>query len=349
MKHNLKNTKNLLSRVSMHKRQIALVLVAAIIIPYFSQVFMKWQERKAYLDQQETAQEAETAADQTAIMTRFSDYVDQEDYENALEEINLLLSIDQSNPQYYLKRAGLYVLLDRSGDALLDLDTTLILSPDLYDALQLRSQIYSENARYKEAATDYERMYELDPEQKDVLMYSADCYQQMGDYEKAISAYDTAQEALPEYADAIAYARGVCHYSVEDYEKALPDLLRYFHVTPEDGELNFLIGSCYMNLEQGNEAESYLLTALKGNSYLPETNFYLGAISMDKEDYENAIPYFTTAIEGQCFVDFSTYNRGVCYLNTSQNKLAKEDFQYVTEHSEDAGLVSDSQDILRQM
>ena len=192
--------------------------------------------------------------------------MDQEDYENALEEINLLLSIDQSNPQYYLKRAGLYVLLDRSGDALLDLDTTLILSPDLYDALQLRSQIYSENAQYKEAATDYERMY-----------------QQMGDYEKAISAYDTAQEALPEYADAIAYARGVCHYSVEDYEKALPDLLRYFHVTPEDGELNFLIGSCYMNLEQGNEAESYLLTALKGNSYLPETNFYLGAISMDKE------------------------------------------------------------------
>lgn len=349
MKHNLKNTKNLLSRVSTHKRQIALVLAAAIIIPYFSQVFMKWQERKEFLKQQEAAQETEAATDQDAVMARFSDYVDQSDYENALGEINLLLSIDQSNPQYYLKRAGLYVLLDRSNDALLDLDNALVLSPDLYDALQLRSQIYGESARYKEAAADYERMYELDPEQKDVLMYSADCYQQMGDYEKAIATYDTAEEALPEYADAIAYARGVCLYSTEDYEKAVTDLLRYLPVTPEDGELNFLIGSCYMNLEKEDEAESYLLTALKGNSYLPETNFYLGAISMDKEDYETAIPYFTTAIEGQCFTDFSTYNRGVCYLNTGQNKLAKADFQYVAEHSEDAGLVSDSQDVLKQL
>ena len=154
-------------------------------------------------------------------------------------------------------------------------------------------------------------------------MYSADCYQQMGDYEKAISAYDTAAEALPEYADAIAYARGVCFYSTENYEKAVTDLLQYLPVTPEDGELNFLIGFCYMNLKQENEAESYLLTALNGTSYLPETNFYLGAISMDKEDYEKAIPYFTTAIEGQCFTDFSTYNRGICYLNTGQTAWQK--------------------------
>ena len=104
-----------------------------------------------------------------------------------------------------------------------------------------------------------------------------------------------------------------------------------------------------MNLKQENEAESYLLTALNGTSYLPETNFYLGAISMDKEDYEKAIPYFTTAIEGQCFRDFSTYNRRICYLNTGQTALAKEYFQYVTEHSEDTSLVSDSQDVLKTL
>ena len=349
MKHSLKNTKNLLSRVSAHKRKIAFLLAIAIIIPHFSQIFMKWQERKEFLKQQEASQQEAAARDEDAAMARFSQYVDQSDYENALGEIDLLISVDQSNPQYYLKRAGLYVLLDRSNDALLDLDTALVLSPDLYDALQLRAQIYGENARYKEAAADYERMYKLDPEQKDVLMYSADCYQQMGDYEKAISAYDTAAEALPEYADAIAYARGVCFYSTENYEKAVTDLLQYLPVTPEDGELNFLIGSCYMNLKQENEAESYLLTALNGTSYLPETNFYLGAISMDKEDYEKAIPYFTTAIEGQCFTDFSTYNRGICYLNTGQTALAKEDFQYVTEHSEDTSLVSDSKDVLKTL
>ena len=52
MKHSLKNTKNLLSRVSAHKRKIAFLLAIAIIIPYFSQIFMKWQERKEFLKQQ---------------------------------------------------------------------------------------------------------------------------------------------------------------------------------------------------------------------------------------------------------------------------------------------------------
>lgn len=149
MKHSLKNTKNLLSRVSAHKRKIAFLLAIAIIIPYFSQIFMKWQERKEFLKQQEASQQEAAARNEDAAMARFSQYVDQSDYENALGEIDLLISVDQSNPQYYLKRAGLYVLLDRSNDALLDLDTALVLSPDLYDALQLRAQIYGENARYK--------------------------------------------------------------------------------------------------------------------------------------------------------------------------------------------------------
>lgn len=55
--------------------------------------------------------------------------------------------------------------------ALDDLNTTLALSPDLYDALQLRSQIYDEKGEYESAIADYQKMYELDSTQKDVLMY----------------------------------------------------------------------------------------------------------------------------------------------------------------------------------
>ena len=96
-----------------------------------------------------------------------------------------------------------------------------------------------------------------------------------------------------------------------------------------------------MNLEKEADAKPYLLKALNGTSYLPETNFYLGSISMDEEDYEAAIPYFTAAIEGDCFTDFSSYNRGDCYLHT--------DFQYAVEHTTDPQLLSDSQNILDQI
>lgn len=345
----MNNQKNIFSRIFAHKKRIALVLAAAIIIPYFSQLFLKWQEREIYSNQQETAREAASAEDENSAADRFSEFVNQGDYESALGEVELLLSLNPSNPEYYLKRAGLYVLLERSGEALVDLDTALTMMPDLYDALQLRSQIYEESCRYAEAAADYKRMYELNPEEKDVLMYEADCYQQMGDYKAAIDAYDKAESALPAYANAIAYARGVCFYSLEDYQSALSDLLRYYSTTPEDGELNFLIGSCYMNLGKEAAAENYLLTALNGSSYLAETNFYLGAIYMDKEEYNTAIPYFTTAIDKQCFTDFSTYNRGICYLHTEQLEQARDDFQYVAENSADSSLVSDSEALLNQL
>ena len=131
--------------------------------------------------------------------------------------------------------------------------------------------------------------------------------------------------------------------------EAVTDFLDYYSTDPDDGELNFLIGSCYMNLEKEADAKPYLLKALNGTSYLPETNFYLGSISMDEEDYEAAIPYFTAAIEGDCFTDFSSYNRGVCYLHTDQAEKAVSDFQYAVEHTTDPQLLSDSQNILDQI
>ena len=196
---------------------------------------------------------------------------------------------------------------------------------------------------------DYETMYQIDPSQTDVLMYIADCYQQQMDYENAITAYNNAEKALPEYADAIAYARGVCRYSLEDFEGALADFQKYAVAKPEDGELNFLIGSSYMNLEQEEAAESYLRKAYEQGAYLAECNFYLGSISMNREDYKTAIPYFTAAIEGNCFADFAFYNRGVCYLHTDEASLAKADFEYVMEHSTDSQLMSDTKDILDQL
>ena len=95
--------------------------------------------------------------------------------------------------------------------ALDDLNTTLALSPDLYDALQLRSQIYDEKGEYESAIADYQKMYELDSTQKDVLMYIADCYQQLPDYEKAIEAYmHTGARDLPEYAQRRSPTRRGC-------------------------------------------------------------------------------------------------------------------------------------------
>ena len=70
--------------------------------------------------------------EQNAALDHFSELVTQSNYDEALDEINHLLALDSANPQYYLKRAGLYVLLNRSDEAMADLETTIRLAPDLY-------------------------------------------------------------------------------------------------------------------------------------------------------------------------------------------------------------------------
>ena len=351
MKHHSTGRRGLFFKINARKKGIALILIVSLALPYVSTAFLEqYEQHRSHQAAEQLQEKLQLSLDeQNAALDHFSELVTQSNYDEALDEINHLLALDSANPQYYLKRAGLYVLLNRSDEAMADLETTIRLAPNLYDARQLRAQLLEENGKYAEARTDYETMYQIDPSQTDVLMYIADCYQQQMDYENAITAYNNAEKALPEYADAIAYARGVCRYSLEDFEGALADFQKYAVAKPEDGELNFLIGSSYMNLEQEEAAESYLRKAYEQGAYLAECNFYLGSISMNREDYKTAIPYFTAAIEGNCFADFAFYNRGVCYLHTDEASLAKADFEYVMEHSTDSQLMSDTKDILDQL
>lgn len=351
MKHHSTGRRGLFFKINARKKGIALILIVSLALPYVSTAFLEqYEQHRSHQATEQLQEKLQLSLDeQNAALDHFSELVTQSNYDEALDEINHLLALDSANPQYYLKRAGLYVLLNQSDEAMADLETTIRLAPDLYDARQLRAQLLEENGKYAEARTDYETMYQIDPSQTDVLMYIADCYQQQMDYENAITAYNNAEKALPEYADAIAYARGVCRYSLEDFEGALADFQKYAVAEPEDGELNFLIGSSYMNLEQEEAAESYLRKAYEQGAYLAECNFYLGSISMNREDYKTAIPYFTAAIEGNCFADFAFYNRGVCYLHTDEASLAKADFEYVMEHSTDSQLMSDTKDILDQL
>ena len=139
------------------------------------------RKKKQIVEQLQEKQQLSLDEQNTAL-DHFSELVTQSNYDEALDEINHLLALDSANPQYYLKRAGLYVLLNRSDEAMADLETTIRLAPNLYDARQLRAQLLEENGKYAEARTDYETMYQIDPSQTDVLMYIADCYQQQMDY-----------------------------------------------------------------------------------------------------------------------------------------------------------------------
>ena len=119
------------------------------------------------------------------------------------------LSVDQSNPQYYLKRAGLYVLLDRSNDALRSGYSPCPLTGSVRCPAAACPD-HGENARYrKPLLTMNECMFGSRAKRCSActVLTATSRWETM---RKPSPPTIQQQKALPEYADAIAYARGVC-------------------------------------------------------------------------------------------------------------------------------------------
>ena len=163
MKHHSTGRRGLFFKINARKKGIALILIVSLALPYVSTAFLEqYEQHRSHQAAEQLQEKLQLSLDeQNAALDHFSELVTQSNYDEALDEINHLLALDSANPQYYLKRAGLYVLLNQSDEAMADLETTIRLAPDLYDARQLRAQLLEENGKYAEARTDYETMYQI--------------------------------------------------------------------------------------------------------------------------------------------------------------------------------------------
>ena len=109
-------------KIHTRRKEIALILVISMCLPYLSATFLEHYEQRRARQAAELLQEQQQQAleEQNTALEHFSELVTRSDYTAALDEINHLLSLDSANPQYYLKRAGLQVLLPNTDAAVTD-------------------------------------------------------------------------------------------------------------------------------------------------------------------------------------------------------------------------------------
>lgn len=87
MKHPFDTSKNFFTKIAAHKKKIAVLLIAVMILPYLTQTFLERQEQKR--EEKAVEEAAQKVVDlQNEALDRFSDYVTQSDYDNGLKEIN---------------------------------------------------------------------------------------------------------------------------------------------------------------------------------------------------------------------------------------------------------------------
>lgn len=298
--------------------------------------------------QETTATEVETQKEPESISKE----------DSLLNSINQKIRNDIGNKDLYLKRADYFLDLDDQQSALEDinrafkLDTTYL--PTLLKQanflakngklelseriLNKANRLYPENS---EVHTQYSTIYLIGKSNKKSLkhadlavkydIYNAEAYYlkgynflEMGDTAKAISSYRTAVEQDPDFFKAYLELGYV--FSAQNDPIALDYYNNALEIRPYDKSVLYSKGMYEQEHEMYNEAMKSYTKAIKKYPNFKEAHHNLGYVHMYYlKLYKESIPHFTDAIKVDNRYFQAYYNRGYAFeLMGDINNAAKD-------------------------
>jgi tetratricopeptide (TPR) repeat protein len=99
-----------------------------------------------------------------ALLLRGFAWQSKEDLAKALADFNAVLRMDPNDTDALLARAEVKADLKQTAAALADLDTVIRVEPDNPDAICLRGKVREESGEYRAALADYEQAHRLAPD-----------------------------------------------------------------------------------------------------------------------------------------------------------------------------------------
>ncbi len=191
------------------------------------------------------------------------------EYETALDILNKCVALTdetdaESLSETWLKKASVFMLMERQDEAIAALNTALEHNPTASQALLLRAQLEVEQQLYGRATEDLEMYLALVPEDAKTRLSLAQIYETLGKYTQASACYDEVygQNLADESARLNALR---CLFLAGDYVRALNGFETYLtdggkagQSIAEENTLRstalFLRGACLMMLGRYEEA-----------------------------------------------------------------------------------------------
>lgn len=138
-----------------------------------------------------------------------------QDYKQALDDMNEAIRLQPHYAGYFINRAFLRYKLDDYFGAMSDYDYSLQLDPLNYMALYNRALLRAEVHDYNRAVDDLNQVLTLKTDDYRALYNRAIIYRELGDYHKAIADINKVIEAFPDLAAA--------HFLRFDIKRAMGD------------------------------------------------------------------------------------------------------------------------------
>jgi tetratricopeptide (TPR) repeat protein len=169
-----------------------------------------------------------------------------------------------------------------------------------FDADMAAVSLLMGQKRMEDVERRIKRMEGKYPEQQlRILMAKAEFYNQLGKYQEAFDALSSALKDVPDNRDVL-YARALVAERLNKLDVLEADLLKILQKKPDDvGALNALGYTLTDKTRRYDEAEKYLLQALKLQPDEPVIIDSYGWLQFKRGDSEQALSYLKKAYEKQ--------------------------------------------------
>jgi tetratricopeptide (TPR) repeat protein len=199
-----------------------------------------------------------------------------DDFEAAALDFSLFIYLNPTAAIGYYERSLAYAQLDRTQDALADLNTAITLpSPSLtFTALahDSRARLHLSLNDLDRALADLGTSIEAVPDQPDSYFTRAIVYQETGDLEQALADWDQVLELVPDNVVSLTNRSGVLT-ALERYDDAIADYTRLIALQPDSDAFYAGRAALYNVQEQPELALADLNRALELNAR--DAGYYL--------------------------------------------------------------------------
>lgn len=177
-----------------------------------------------------------------AYLTRADVYLQQENIEAALGDLNASLDIMPNSPEALATRAAIFTFQRRFDDALADYNAVISLQPDATFAYSQRGEINRQLGNLDAALADFNQALEMDPNNLDAYFNRALIYGTQAEYAAALDDLDTILTLDPEVI-SVYLLRAQINIEAENVEDAALDYLNWMDnietrsISPANGTL----------------------------------------------------------------------------------------------------------------
>jgi len=258
-----------------------------------------------------------------------------DNFEEALQDYEMLFSISNNFPNAYLNRAKLFLKLGKHKEALLDFEKC----PKDLEVNALMGVTKFELKDYPGALIDINNYLKEDPLSAEGYFYRGKIMRQLNQPQKAIEDFNRVQDINPNFK-RLFYERGNIKLSNDDYKGAMEDFSMEIAINPSNYEAyNFRgIVKNILNDTKGAQSDFNIADSLAPNnaSYMklmrviysvernqvsndvsqnipknPEINSNSFAVIIANENYENEVDVQFAINDGRVFKSYCLQTLGI--------------------------------------